>query len=245
MHDGSEVRLATTPEELEAIQRFRYEIVVEEQGKAFAGADPARRTLAEPIDARAAHFFTLDERGVSGTARLAVGTGLPAFAAQRVDGERFGRAFPAESVSTSSRIMVRRDARGHNLAGRLAAACYRHGLTHGGVLDFTFCEARILPLFLRLGYVPFGREVGIPVGDTLAPRIPLVLCLRDRAHLVRSGSVFAGVREQVALEQVAPSQGTLGELDDRGAARRRFLDTLLEAQDAEQAFPARARRSSR
>src|SRR5581483_12277560 len=65
--------LATTPEEEEAVYRFRYSVYVEEMGRYQGTADHAGRRLVEPEDDHSLIFFATDGDEVVATARLTWG----------------------------------------------------------------------------------------------------------------------------------------------------------------------------
>lgn len=68
-----DVRIATTPEELEAVYRFRYRVYVEEMNRQERYADHDRKRIEEPMDAENTIIGAFKDGQVVGTVRLHLG----------------------------------------------------------------------------------------------------------------------------------------------------------------------------
>ena len=66
---ATDILVAQTEGEREAIYRFRYDVYVEEMGRYRSIADHDRRMLVEPEDATANHVYALADGEVVGAAR--------------------------------------------------------------------------------------------------------------------------------------------------------------------------------
>ena len=133
-----EIKLATTPEEKEAVYRFRYTVYVEEMGRYQATADHVGRRLADPEDDHSWIFFAADDGEVVGSFRMTWGG--DGFSQRQID--QYGIApfladIPAERMAVGERTMIKpscagnrpvhTDERGlHRLQrGRRRAGCIR------------------------------------------------------------------------------------------------------------------------
>ncbi len=248
-----EIREAFDAETLERIFRFRYAVHVEELGKGGDAIDHARRMMREPADDHATHFYAEEDGRMVGCARVNAGREAPLPGPYRawLDMAPLEATLGEQRMTLTSRLMVDPSYRGRTLASLLVLRLYAHGLEIGTDADFIYCEPNLLRLYYRLGYRPYRAAIR-PDGTAL--RVPLVLCLRDSAHLLKAESPFAMMLPQAKDDHghtaqllgktytgFDPSppclQGDLrtlwAQLADgltRTAERRSLLDGLEEAQ---------------
>ncbi|MEB3205091.1 MAG: cyclic nucleotide-binding domain-containing protein [Candidatus Sericytochromatia bacterium] len=173
------VTRAESPEALLEIQRFRYSVYVDEMGKPIAHADHDRQVLADPEDATGQVFACHDDAGLIGTIRLATGPDSPDEAhagLYRLD------LFPdvaRTQAAFASRFMLRSDHRGGLAAHRLCLAALDAALDADIRLVFCHCAPYLVGYYEQLGF----RRYTDNFHDALGYRVPMVLVLRDKAHL--------------------------------------------------------------
>src|SRR5215472_16620072 len=100
----SDVRNAQTPEELQAIYRFRYEIYISEMGKRVPWADQSLRSLSDDLDEDGINLYIDGEDGLQGVARLNLGRVPPEYAAA-LEVDRF-RSLVSERIAYVSKFIV-------------------------------------------------------------------------------------------------------------------------------------------
>ncbi len=231
---------------------FRYQVHVVELGKGGPGVDHAGREIRDDADDDAVLFVATEGDRIVGTARVNHGGSgpVPTPYAALFDTEPAEARFERRRVAITSRLMVDPAYRGRTLASLLVMRLYDWGLRQGTDVDFCMAEPALLRTYYRLGYRPYRQAVR-PGGAGL--RVPLVLALRDRGHLLHVESPFAmllpestddGGRTAAALAELYPGfeddapalRGDLRTLWARYAdgltrrARRGLLDDLDEGQ---------------
>jgi hypothetical protein len=188
---GDRARIAQTVEEKRAVQRFRYEVYVEELGKRISSADHERRLIAEPEDDDpcAVHLYAGKLEDISGALRILC---YPPGAAPQGQVERFsmGRfsALEDTAVSVSGRFVVKPSLRGKLVMLTLARMGYEQVLSRGVRLDFIYCAPGLVRSWRRLGYRPFGGDL---VASEDGLRVPLVMAMHDQAFFASVGSPLA------------------------------------------------------
>ncbi len=177
-------------ETLQRVFRFRYDVHVGELGKAGPGVDHDRRVVRDDADDEAVVFIACEGENLVGTARVSHGALAPLPEIYR-DWFCTGPAEAAighRRLTVTSRLMVDPAYRGRTLASLLVMRLYDWATRQGTDLDFCMAEPTLLRMYYRLGYRPYTAAVR-PSGNGM--RVPLVLAVRDRAHLVRVESPFA------------------------------------------------------
>jgi CRP-like cAMP-binding protein/predicted GNAT family N-acyltransferase len=180
---------ARTQDEREAVWRFRYQVYIEEMGKiALANADHKRRWLADDLDEDALILYAQEGDNVVATLRInnAAQTRLPPALEVAYRLARFN-TIPSERLSFSSRLMVARDLRGSVALHKILARAYEIGLESGVLYDFCYCAPALIELYEHLGYRPYTENFLDP---EVGYRVPLILTLRDAAHLEAVQSPF-------------------------------------------------------
>lgn len=221
---GITIHVAESQAERERIYAFRYTVHALELGKGGRGVDHARRRLTDEADEApgAVILYAEDDGRIVGTIRVNFGgsEGLPQSLRETYGVAALeARLGSSARLSVTTRFMVDPAYRGRTLASLLVLRLYGLGLERGTLVDFCMCEVPLLRLYYRLGYREY-RDAVRP--DGIGLRVPLLLCLQDRAHLARVDSPFvhflpasaddhgraAGIAEQVygAFRPTAPLQ---------------------------------------
>jgi hypothetical protein len=178
------VRQVSTSESLLRLQRFRYQIYIEELGKQLPWADHNRRLLAGPEDATALHFCATLFGSIVGCVRLHVSPNIPS----RVTADLGLQSFFSEySLPTGyiSQLMIKPGLRGKGGALKLLAHLYVFGRSTGGVLCFNHCDPRLVRYYERMGLHKFGRPF---IDPNIGKQIPMVQILEDEDHYRQKGS---------------------------------------------------------
>ena len=177
-----QVRVATTPAELEAIYRFRYDVYVREMGKPLSTADHANGRLTDANDEGAIQYFVAEEQQVLGAMRLHAGN-VPAAVVERLDAARFG--LPVDKLGFVSKAMVSRDRRGSLSFLAMAKTAYETAAAKGVELGLIHCRRDLVPLYERIGYRAYGPAwVDVEVG----PQAAMVLNMVGRRELLAHGA---------------------------------------------------------
>jgi hypothetical protein len=147
-----EVGLAETPEEKEAVYRFRYSVYVEEMGRYQGSADHEGRRLVEPEDAQSWTFYARDGDEVVGTARLSWGAN--GFSDRQI--EEYGLVpfldeLPHEHLAVGERVMVTPGRRGSGLVDELLERRNQTAVEHDVRIQFSACEPHLLSLYVSQG----------------------------------------------------------------------------------------------
>lgn len=182
-----EVRFARTEEERHAVYRLRYATYVEEMHLYAHQADHHRQWLTDADDATAHIMYAKVGKDVLGTLRVHLGNedSIPESLITRFALERFLALVPKERLCVVGRFMVRRDMRGTSVPYRLIQESIRFQLEQGLELAFCDCQPHLLNLYMSLGFRP---HLGTYDHPEFGVMVPLVLVLRDRAHLEWVGS---------------------------------------------------------
>ncbi len=188
------VRHASCDRDLASVFALRYRVYVEEYGKPYPDADHEHRLLFDEWDAHSAVLVAERDGRVAGTIRGTLGS-APGFAAAHAD--LFGhldevRAVGWHRVAYSSRLVVDAAARGHSrLALALMVASYAWAL--GCNVSVCLCHTAepLLPLMEKMGWQRRGEP--FVHADSSTCQYPMVLMVRDQAHLQAVGSPLAGL----------------------------------------------------
>lgn len=182
------VAIATTPEECEAIYRFRYSVYVEEMGKECQSyADHSRKLLSDPMDEHSSLFYAESNGRILGTLRGTLGD-VPQ--GKALTGyyqlPKFGEFKPAE-LSFTSRLMIDKAQRRTMALPLMLNRAYEFGLKQGVKFDFCNCTPALVELYEHLGYRRYGVNFHDP---EVGYRVPLVMMPRDAEHLKKIRSPF-------------------------------------------------------
>jgi hypothetical protein len=185
------IRKAVTRVDREKVYRFRYDVYMREMGRTQVYADHEHERIEEPLDEHGIILAAFVGEEVVGTVRLnrARDGDLGWYPALYGMAEVAGELHP-EHTSISTKLMVAREHRRTALAGRLALSLYQVALEAGVLVDFINCNAALVGYFVRLGYRRYRETVEHPEYGEV---VPMVLSLRDEAHLRSVGSPFLRV----------------------------------------------------
>jgi CRP-like cAMP-binding protein/predicted GNAT family N-acyltransferase len=189
----SETRETQDESELRAVQRFKYEIYVEEMGRYGAIADHERRLLVEADDPASHHFLVTVDGTLAATMRLTWG-GDDALTERHVEqydlGGFLAQMAPAELV-VGERFMIAPAYRGSTVLLDLFTAYMEFVNRRRIQLIFGDCEPHLLNTYQALGFRTYTeRNVNSPETGYL---IPLVIVAEDVDYLRRLGSPLAEV----------------------------------------------------
>nr|WP_314444100.1 hypothetical protein [uncultured Sphingomonas sp.] len=166
---------------LEAVERFRYEIYVQEQGKSYAQADHDEKRLRDELDHGALHYLLRCRAGrLIGYFR--VHNALPASLEQLMSLPPWLRDLEPAFMS---RLMLSPRLRGTNAAIALLSAAYVDGLRRGRAAAVSYVRPELRFFYERLGlHCGDDRVIDPGLGTTTI----MILLLRDleRLQAVRS-----------------------------------------------------------
>ncbi|MBN1208335.1 MAG: cyclic nucleotide-binding domain-containing protein [Myxococcaceae bacterium] len=200
-----EVRFVRTEDEREAVYRLRYATYVEEMHLYAGQADHDRQRLSDADDATAHMMYAEVGGEVVGTLRVHLGSegALPESLVTRFGLERFLGLVPRERLCVVGRFMVRSDMRGTSVPYRLIQESIRFQLEQGLELAFCDCQPHLLNLYMSLGFRP---HLGTYDHPEFGVMVPLVLVLRDRAHLEWVGSPLSSLLPADAAASELPAR---------------------------------------
>jgi len=194
------LRIAQTPEEIEAVQRFRYEVVKEDGHlDRYAWADGY---LDDGLDEQSTLVYVQEGGAMIGTLRhtaFAAGDTPSSFEWMFDLGELKARA-PGTPLSVSSKMMIDPAYRGRGAALMMLQRLAAIVLDSGAKMDLVVCEPAVLMYYLRYGYRQYGGLAHFPNGE-VTPR--LVLHTTDYGYARLVGSPVLGRVE----DRVLPSPG--------------------------------------
>ena len=185
---GTTVSLAVSEAERQEVYRFRYAVYVEEMGKSPPDANHERRVLMDRFDATASLYLLRDGEGaLVGTLRInhlaALESALEAL--RPIPLEPLLEQAPLKNLSYTSRLMLRADWRGGSSLALLCNRIFADSLEEGIRFDLCHAHPGLIELYEQLGYRRFCAGITLP---GVGYQVPMLLALRDRAHLLRCRS---------------------------------------------------------
>lgn len=173
--DMPDVRVASTPEEREAVQRFRYTVYVEELGRYRARADHDRRVLVDPEDEGSWLFYLADADQIVASTRISWGGA--GFSERQI--AQYGLApflaeLPHELLAVGERLLVASGRRSGELTGTLLEATTPAIAAHGVQLVFGACEPHLLSRNCAVQFPYAERNINSPEAGYLIPLLSLV-----------------------------------------------------------------------
>ena len=221
---------ATTAAEIEAVQRLRYSVYVEEMQRyqEVVGAEEGR--FAEPEDSRSWICYALDGARVVAATRMSWGGG--GFSERQIDQYQlapFLAELPAEIMGVGERNTVLPTYRGSGVLDQLLA--YVSSKTKVGDLQVVFgcCEPHLLSLYLKMGqrtYAP--HNINSPTAGYLVPLVsflPDTDALRGVGPNTPPGELPACIQTVLARSPSVRTQ-LLSAPEDYWSDIRRTLDEL-------------------
>ena len=183
------IRPIRTAEELDAVERLRYRVYVEEMHKPYPQADHVGGRLTDPLDAESVVFAAFDNGRVMATLRCSWATSAALYDAYgrtlRVD---LWADVPRHELAVCSRLVVAPGARKSRLAVSLMCAIYTMARARGTAVCLCSTTPPLRRFFERFGF----RSYAEPFFDEDSDRLqwPLALLLEDAAHLRAVSSPF-------------------------------------------------------
>lgn len=205
---GLEICRATTAEEVEAVQRLRYAVYVEELGRYRGAADDATGRFAEPEDDHSWIFYVRDGNEVIATSRLTWGGhGFSDRQMTQYDRAPFLDELPADVMAVAERLAVLPPYRGAGLFEQIVEHNQPFVESHGLRVVIGCCEPHLLSLYLAKGQRTYAdRNINSPEAGYLIPLvtfIPDVEALRGVGHTTQPGELAA------VIERVLAQSGTV------------------------------------
>src|SRR5689334_19846654 len=103
----TEFGVVSTADELDAVQRFRYEVYVEEMGRYRATADHSNRKLVDDVDERSWNVFAIDEGRIVASTRVTWGgAGFSTRQIEQYQLAPFLAEIPAARLAVGERTMI-------------------------------------------------------------------------------------------------------------------------------------------
>ena len=185
---GTTILLAVSEAERQEVYRFRYAVYVEEMGKSPPDANHERRVLMDRFDATASLYLLRDGEGaLVGTLRINHLAALESAqeALHPIPLEPLLEQAPLKNLSYTSRLMLRADWRGGSSLALLCNRIFADSLEEGIRFDLCHAHPGLIELYEQLGYRRFCAGITLP---GVGYQVPMLLALRDRAHLRRCRS---------------------------------------------------------
>ncbi|WP_119418949.1 cyclic nucleotide-binding domain-containing protein [Desertibaculum subflavum] len=184
-----DLAIAGSPREITAIQRFRYQVLVEAQGGESADADRKHRIVADAVDAAAQHLFVRTITGaLAATVRL-IPAAIDVLPPAGADALRLGGFlnFGRQAACVQDRLVVG-EAGAAGIMATLLGGAVRVARQIGARFLCTAVPASQVKAFEQLGYRGYA-EGFVDRDDQYL--VPLVLLTEDYIHLATVNSPFA------------------------------------------------------
>lgn len=171
MIDTADVQIVFTPDQLDRVGAFRYEVYVGEQGKSAVYADPSTRRLIEPIDRSASSVIFCLER----EDRLVATLRLEFLGA---DDYAHGRAFdafdfmPPSQMMHFTRLMVAREARRSDATPKLLFLGFAMAVLKDRSLGLLTCKPDLVPMFEMYGCLQYADGF---IHPECGPQVPMAI----------------------------------------------------------------------
>lgn len=227
-----ECGLATTSEEVEAIQRLRYDVYVDELGRYRSKADHERRVFVEPEDDHSWLLFARDGDEMIATARVTWGgAGFSERQVRQYELQPWLDELPAEVLAVGERAAVRASHRGTQVIDEMFKTCEPLGDAHGVEVAIGCCEPHLLALYISMGQRPYAsRNINSEEAGYLIPLVAFpheAEALRGRSRL-RGPDELPACVEAVLRARASVTSESLAESDDYWLDIRDTLDQLHE-----------------
>jgi CRP-like cAMP-binding protein/predicted GNAT family N-acyltransferase len=197
-----EIRIATTPEEKQAIYELRYQCLIEEMGWRYEEADGERRHLQDAADDAATLYYACVGECVVATCRLHFGDVM-------IDDEtreRFSlhlfKPYPIACHAFIFKLVVLAEYRGSTVMIRLLQRCYEDGWKHGTRISFCYCRPRLVEIYERLGFMRYKDNIMDQAQGYMAPMVMLNEDV-DHFRAVRSPFLRICQSQNVTLRETA------------------------------------------
>jgi predicted GNAT family N-acyltransferase len=197
-----DLAIAGSPQEIAALQRFRYSVLVEAQGRPNADADPRQRSIADTLDAAAQHLFVRDLNNRVAAAVRLIPAAIDVLPPAAADALKLGAflSFGRQAACVQDRLVVGEGGAGGIMATLLGGAI-RVARRIGARFLCTAVPVAQVRAFEQLGYRGYAPGF-IDRDDQYL--VPLVLLTEDYVHLATVNSPFARL---IAREDNPPTTG--------------------------------------
>ena len=227
---GFEFGRAASADEVDAVQRLRYQVYVEELGRYRDLADDLSGRLAEPEDDHSWLFYCRDgDQVVAATRMTWGGDGFSVRQVEQYQLASFLEEIPPELMAVGERNSVLPAYRGTGVFEELMLHTYPLVDTHGLRLVFGCCEPHLLSLFLGMGQRPYAdQNINSASAGYLIPLvsfIPDVDALRGIGPATAHDSLPSCIEQVLALGGAVRSQ-TLSASEDYWSDIHMALDEL-------------------
>jgi CRP-like cAMP-binding protein len=167
---------ASTPAEVEAVQKLRYTVYVEELGRYGEDADRASATFDEPEDAHSWLFYARDGDDMVATARMTWGgDGFSDRQLEQYGLRPFLDELPAEHLAVGERASVLPAYRGTTVLPETLALTQQFVDDHDVRVVFGCCEPHLLSLYLGMGQRTYAdHNINSPSAGYLIPLLSFV-----------------------------------------------------------------------
>lgn len=201
----ADIRPIRDADELRAVQRFKYDIYVEEMGRYGEIADRESRLLIEEDDPTS-HVHQIEVGGqLAGTMRLTWGGDEGALHKRLIDQydlAPFLEQMPINQMVVAERLMILPQYRGTNLLFQVFEVFMKFVNDRRIQLFFGDCEPHLINTYQALGFRTYTeRHVNSTATGYL---IPLVIVAEDVDYLRRIGSPLADVVREFADDARVP-----------------------------------------
>lgn len=227
---GFEFGRAVTSEEVEAAQRLRHAVYVEELGRYRDATDAVAGRFAEPEDDTSWVFYVRDGDEVIATARLTWGG--DGFSARQIDQYELGPfldELPVETMAVAERLAVLPEYRGSGLLEQMIEHSRPFVEPYDIRAVFSCCEPHLLSMNLVRGQRPYAtRNINSVEAGYLIPLVefrPDVDGLRG-VGLTASPGDFAPCIERVLAQSGSIRSHSLSEADTYWDEIQQLLETL-------------------
>ncbi len=221
---------ATTPGEIEAAQRLRYSVYVEELGRYRAASDAAVGRFAEPEDDSSWVFYVRDGDDIIATSRVTWGGhGFSDRQMDQYELAMFLDDLPADVIAVAERLAVLPAYRGTGLLEQMIEHNRPFVEPHGIRVVIGCCEPHLLSMYLARGQRPYAtRNINSPEAGYLIPLVsflPDVEALRGVGNATPPGELAPCIERVLAQEGSIRSQ-SLSQPDTYWDEIRDTLETL-------------------
>lgn len=219
-------RLAESAEERTAIQRFRYDVYVDELHRYGRRADHAERMLVDDEDEWSWLLYIAEGEDILASTRITWGG--HGFSERQIDQYRlapFLEELPHGVLAVGERVMVRADKRGSELAGQLRAAIQPIQREHGVRAVFGAFEPHLVSMYIAqtLQRPYANRNINHADAGYLVPMLSLI----DGPEALTGLGREPGLPQ--CIEATMASNGTIrSPLLEEPATYASYVDRALE-----------------
>jgi hypothetical protein len=184
-----DLAVAGSQREIAAIQRFRYDVLIEAQGGESVDADRQHRIVADPMDAAAQHLHVRTITGAIAAAVRLIPAAIDVLPPAYADALKLGSFlnFGRQAAAVQDRLVVG-EASAAGIMATLLGGAVRVARRIGARFLCTAIPASQIRLFEQLGYRTYA-EGFIDRDDHYL--VPMVLLTEDYIHLATINSPFA------------------------------------------------------